>query len=59
MTHKVTLPESICKKVNTLGILTDHIATRKLAKIKSQVTGVYMIRKNTKKNEICVEISSK
>ena len=35
MTHKVTLPESICKKVNTLGILTDHIATRKLAKIES------------------------
>ena len=34
-----------------LGILLYHIATNQLATIKSQVTGVYMIRKNTKKNE--------
>ena len=55
MTHKVkqkvTHPQSISKKRHILGILTDHIATSQLVTMKSEVTGVYMIRKNTKKNE--------
>ena len=35
------------------------MATSQLAATKSQVTGVYMIRKNTKKNEALVKIGSK
>ena len=41
------------------GILTDYIATSQLHIIKSQVTGDYMILKNTKKNKNYVEIDSK
>ena len=59
MTQKVTHPQSIYKMLQILGILLYHIATNQLATIKSQVTGVYMIRKNTKKNETYLEISSK
>ena len=51
MTQKVTHPQSIYKMLQILGILLYHIATNQLATIKSQVTGVYMIRKNTEKNE--------
>ena len=51
MIQKVTHPQSIYKMLQILGILLYHIATNQLATIKSQVTGVYMIRKNTKKNE--------
>ena len=47
MTH----PESISKVSHILGILTDHIATSQLATTKSPVTCVFMIQKNTKKNE--------
>ena len=54
MTHL----ESISKMLHILGILTDHIATSHLATTKSQVTGVYMIQKNTKKNKSYVEIGS-
>ena len=52
MTNKVIHPESISKLLHILGTLTDHIATSQLDTIKNQVTGDYMIRKNTKKNEI-------
>ena len=48
MTHS----ESISKVLHILGILTDHIATSQFATIKSQVTGVSIIQKNTKKNEL-------
>ena len=51
MIQKVTHPQSIYKMLQILGILLYHIATNQLATIKSQVTGMYMIRKNTKKNE--------
>ena len=34
-----------------LSILTDHIATSQLTTIKSQVTGVFMVQKNKKKNK--------
>ena len=50
MIHKVTYLVSITEMLHALGILTDHIATSQLATIKSQVTGVYMNHKNTKKN---------
>ena len=44
--------------LHILGILTNHIATSQLNTIKSQVTGDYIIRKNTKKNKIYAEIGS-
>ena len=47
------------KVFHILGILTDHIATSQLATIRSQVACVYMIQKNTKKNETYLEIGSK
>ena len=56
MTQKVTHPESVSKILHILSILADHITTSQLTTIKSQVTGVYMIEKNTKRNEIYVEI---
>ena len=59
MTQKVTHPVSISKMLHILGILTDHIATFHLVTIKSQVTGDYMILKNTKNNKTYVEIGSK
>ena len=34
-----------------LIIFTNHIATSQFAAIKSQVTGVYMIKNNTKKEQ--------
>ena len=43
--------------LQTVGILTDHIATSQLATRKSQVTSVYMSQKNTKNNETYVEIT--
>ena len=52
-------PESIYKMLHVLDILTDHIAASQLDTIKSQVTGDYMIRKNTKKNKNYVKIDSK
>ena len=55
VTQKVTHSKSTSEMLNTLGILTDHIATSQLATIKSQVTGAYMNQKNTKKNETYVE----
>ena len=58
MTEKVTHPESISEMLHALSILTEHIATSQLATIKSQVTGVYMNKKNTK-NESYVKIDSK
>ena len=45
--------------LHILGILTDHIETSQLDTLKSQVTGDYMILKNTKKNKIYMEIGSK
>ena len=42
--------------LHIFGRLTGHTATSQLATIKSQVTGVYMIRKNTKKNETEMEV---
>ena len=45
--------------LHILDILTDHVETSQLDPIKSQVTGDYMILKNTKKNKNYVEISSK
>ena len=45
--------------LHILGILTDHIETCQLDTIKSQVTGDYMILKNTKKNKNHVEFGSK
>ena len=59
MTHKVIHPESISKMFHISCILTDQIATSKLDTIKSQVTGDYIILKNTKKNKNYVEIGSK
>ena len=56
MTRKVTHPESVSKILHIFSILTDHAATSQLTTTKSQVTGVYMIKKNTKRNEIYVEI---
>ena len=50
VTHKVIHPESISKLLHILGILTDHVATSQLDDTKSQVTGDYVILKNTKKN---------
>ena len=44
--------------LHIFGRLTGHTATSQLATIKSQVTGVYMIRKNTKKNETDMEVDS-
>ena len=55
MTH----PEAISKMLYILGILPDHMATSQLAAIKSQVTGVYIIQKNTKKDGNYMEIGSK
>ena len=52
-------PESISKMLHILGIVTDHMATSQLDTIKSQVTGDYMISKNTKKNKNYMEIGSK
>ena len=52
-------PESISKMLHILGILTDHIATSQLDTIKDQVTGDYMILKNTKKKKNYVEIGLK
>ena len=49
-------PKSISKMLHILNILTDHIATSQLDTITSQVTGDYMILKNTKKNKNYVEI---
>ena len=40
-----------------LGILTDHTETSQLDAIKSQVTGDYMILKNTKKNKNYVKLA--
>ena len=45
--------------LHILSILTDHIKTSQLDTIKSQVTGDYMIQKNTKKNKNYIEIGSK
>ena len=59
MTNKVIHHESISKMLHILGILTDHRATIQLDTIKSQVTGDYLILKNTKKNKNYEEISSK
>ena len=42
--------------LHTLGILTNHMETSQLDTIKSQVTGDYMILKNTKKSKNYVEI---
>ena len=58
VTQKVTHPQSISKMLHIFGRLTGHTATSQLATIKSQVTGVYMIRKNTKKNETDMEVDS-
>ena len=55
MTHS----EPISKVLHILGIITNHIATSQFATIKSQVTDVCMIQKNTKKNETWMEIGSK
>ena len=60
--EKVTHPESISETFYTLGILIDQIATSQLAisyiaTIKIQMTGVYMIQKNTQKNETYMETS--
>ena len=52
VTHKVIHPESISKMLLILGILIDHIATSQLDTIKSRVTGVYMILKNTEEQEL-------
>ena len=41
-----------------LTIFTNHIATSQFATIKSQVTGVYMIKNNTKNNKNYAEIGS-
>ena len=59
MTQKVTHPESISEMLHTLSILTEHIATSQMATVKSQKTGVYMNKKNIKKNESYVKIDSK
>ena len=59
MTHKVIHAESISKMFHSLGILTNHIATSQLDTIKSQMTGDYIILKNTEKNKNYVEIGSK
>ena len=45
--------------LHILGIFTDHIAASQFDTIKSQVTGDYMILKNTKENKNYVEIGSK
>ena len=45
-------PESVSEMLQTVGILTDHIATSQLATRKSQVTSFYMSQKNTKKNDL-------
>ena len=50
--------ESISKMYHILGILTCQIATSQLDNIKNQVTGDYIILKNTKKNKYYVEIGS-
>ena len=52
-------PKSISKMLHIFGIVTDHMATSQLDTIKSQVTGDYMISKNTKKNKNYMEIVSK
>ena len=59
MTHKVIHPESISKMIHIVHILTDLIATSPLNTIKSQVTGNYLMLKNTKKKKNSVEICSK
>ena len=59
VTHKVIHPESLSKMLHILGILTDHIATSQLNIIKSQVTGDYIMLKNTNKNKNYMEIGSK
>ena len=59
VTHKVIHRESISKMFHIVGILTDHISTRQLDTIKSQVPGDYLILKNTKKNKNYIEIGSK
>ena len=51
--------ELISKMLHILGILTDHMPTNQLNTTKSQVTGDYMILKNTKKRKNYVEIGSK
>ena len=59
VTHKVMHPESISKMLRILSMSTDHIATNQLDTIKSQMTGDFMIRKNTKKNKNYMKIGSK
>ena len=57
--REVIHTESISKMLQILGILADHIASRQLDTIKSQVIGDYMILKSTKKNKNYGEIGSK
>ena len=59
MTHKVIHPESISKMLHIFGNLTDQIATSQFDTRKSQVTGDYMILKNTKKKKNYMGIGSK
>ena len=59
MTHKEIHPESISMMLDIISIPADHIATSQSNTIKSQVTGDYMIPKNTKKNKNYVKIGSK
>ena len=54
-THRVIHPESISNMLQILGMLTNHVATSQLDTINSQVTGDYMVLKNTK-NKKYVEI---
>ena len=54
-THRVIRPESISNMLQILGMLTNHVATSQLDTINSQVTGDYMVLKNTK-NKNYVEI---
>ena len=59
VTQKVIHSQTIYQIFHILGILTHHTATSQLAKIKSQMSGVYMIRKNRKRRENYLEIGSK
>ena len=59
MTHKVIHLESISKMLHIFDSFTDQIATSQLDTKKSQVTGDYMILKNTKKKKNYMGIGSK
>ena len=59
VTPKMKYSESISKMLHIASILTDHIATSQLDSINCQVTGDYIIQKNTKKIKSYMEIGSK